>query len=199
MKIKTRIGIIVFVIIVIIFAVVFFYTPTKLFTPDNLSQVYKNNTKGFSIRYPAGFSVDDKYIYQEFDPENITGVKFTISTSTSSGTNLSSDSYVSVEEIPNAQICTATLFLYVGNSTSASTIVDGDTTYSVASSSDAGAGNRYEETVYALPGTNPCIAVRYFVHYGAFENYPAGAVREFDKQALLNQFDSIRHTLIIEK
>ena len=64
-------------------------------------------------------------------------------------------------------------------------------------STGAAAGNRYEETVYTLPGTNPCIAVRYFIHYGVFQNYPAGTVREFDQQALLASFDAIRHTLVI--
>ena len=70
-------------------------------------------------------------------------------------------------------------------------------TYSVASSTGAAAGNRYEETVYALPGTNHCIAVRYFIHYGVIENYPVGLVREFDKKSLLKEFDTIRRTLNI--
>ncbi|HVS79986.1 MAG TPA: hypothetical protein VHF05_03315, partial [Candidatus Paceibacterota bacterium] len=79
----------------------------------------------------------------------------------------------------------------------AKTITENGTDYSVASSTGAGAGNRYEETVYALPGTNPCVGVRYFVHYGVIENYPAGAVKEFDRQSLLSTFDSMRKTLIL--
>jgi hypothetical protein len=73
---------------------------------------------------------------------------------------------------------------------------DGEMLYSVASSTGAAAGNRYDETVYALPGTNPCIAVRYFIHYGVIENYPAGTVRAFDEAALRSEFDAIRRTLI---
>jgi hypothetical protein len=69
----------------------------------------------------------------------------------------------------------------------------------VASTTGAAAGNRYEETVYAIPGTNPCVAVRYFVHYGVIENYPPGTVRQFDKQALLDQFDRIRRTLVVNQ
>ena len=161
-----------------------------------LSKIYSNGSDGFSIRLPADYPVDEKYKYQEFGPsKTISGIKFTIAPSVATGTNLASDTYLSVEEIPKTKNCTASLFL--DNVKNTSMITDGSTTYSVASSTGAGAGNRYEETVYAMPGTNPCIALRYFIHYGVFENYPAGAVREFDHQALIEQFDAIRRTLIL--
>jgi hypothetical protein len=159
-------------------------------------QVYLNRAYGFSISAPDDFSIDEKYRYQELGPgKDISGVKFTIPQSAATGTNLNSDSYISVEEITNALACTANLFL---EAVTVRTIVDGDTTYSVGSSTDAAAGNRYEETVYALPGTNHCFAVRYFIHYGVIENYPAGAVREFVRGALLAQFDAIRRTLRLD-
>ncbi len=184
------------------------YTGCIVLAPQTagLSAAYANGTDGFSIRLPAlaasttnssaGYKPDESYQYQALGPgKAIAGVKFTIPGSLAAGTNLSTDSYVSVEQIPNSTECTASLFLDQGSR--AATLVEGDTTYSVASSSDAGAGNRYEETVYALPGTNPCVAVRYFIHYGAIENYPAGAVTQFDKNALLAHFDAIRRTLVI--
>ena len=164
-------------------------------TGVNLSQLYSNSAKGFSIRYPSDFTVDDTYKYQELGPgKDISGVKFTIPLSMKTGTNLGSDSYVSVEEISKTQTCTASLFLDQGL---AHTLTDRNIIYSVASSTGAGAGNRYEETVYATPITNGCLAIRYFIHYGVLENYPLGTVKQFDKQALLNQFDTIRHSLII--
>ncbi len=61
----------------------------------------------------------------------------------------------------------------------------------------AGAGNRYEETVYATPSMSSCVAVRYFIHYVAIENFPDDTVKAFDQEALLNQFDQIRRTLTI--
>ena len=61
----------------------------------------------------------------------------------------------------------------------------------------AGAGNRYFETVYAISGSSPCFAVRYFIHYSVIENYPAGTVQQFNEPALVSQFDSIRRTLTI--
>ncbi len=164
--------------------------------PGTLPQVYESGAQGFSLRYPTGFVVDEAYRYQAFGPgKDIGGVKFTIAPSIAQGTNLSDDSYVSVEQIPQARDCTAELFL--DQKASAQIVIDGEMTYLVASSTDAAAGNRYEETVYALPGTNPCIAVRYFIHYGVFENYEPGMVVRFDQSALLAQFDAIRRTLVI--
>ena len=167
---------------------------------SDLAQAYSNSTYEFSILLPKGYTPDASYTYQELGPgKDISGVKFTIATSTAAGTNLSPDTYISVEEIPKVQECSASLFLSPQGGTSAAETMTDDTgtTYSVASSTGAGAGNRYEETVYALPGTNPCVAVRYFIHYGVIDNYPPGAVQQFDEQALLTQFDAIRRSLVI--
>jgi membrane-bound inhibitor of C-type lysozyme len=165
-------------------------------TGSDLSQIYTSSTMNFSIRLPQGYMPDDSYQYQELGPgESIAGVKFTIPASLAQGTNLSPDTYLSVEELPKAQQCTATAFF--GPGITAQTVTDGDTTYSVASSSGAAAGNRYDETVYALPGTSPCVAVRYFIHYGVLDNYPPGAVQGFDENAILTEFDAIRQTLTL--
>ncbi|HEX5420317.1 MAG TPA: hypothetical protein VFY39_09980, partial [Gammaproteobacteria bacterium] len=102
------------------------------------------------------------------------------------------------EEISRSASCTATRFLPEG-APPAMDAKEGGTTYSVAKSMDAAAGNRYEETVLALPGTNPCMAIRYFVQYAVLQNYPAGAVREFDRKALLAQFNAMRRTLIVRR
>jgi len=163
---------------------------------SDLTEAYVNNGDGYSIRYPEGYAIDESYRYQSMGPnKDIAGTKLSISAALAQGTNLSSDTYLSVETIPQTRECDAKLFL--DQASGSSTVVDREVTYSVASSTGAAAGNRYEETVYALPGTNPCIAVRYFVHYGVIENYPAGAVREFDADALLAGFDAMRRTLII--
>ncbi len=170
--------------------------------PGNLPQVYESGSQGFSIRYPAEYTVNPNFQYQELGPgREIGGVSFTIPTSTAAGTNLAPDSYVSVEEIPQTQECTADLFLPPNSQTGVvgvTTTTDGGVIYSVASSTGAGAGNRYEEVAYAIPGTNPCIAVHYFIHYGVLENYPSGAVQAFNEPALLDQFNAIRRTLTLQ-
>lgn len=176
------------------------YIGCVLVKPDsgNLSEVYHTKGGSFSMRYPSGWVVDPSYVNtSEGEGKDIYGVKFSIPKNLALGTNLGSDSYVSVEEIPRANTCSADMFLYQGSRTV--NLTDGGTDYSVATSSDAGAGNRYEETVYALPGTNPCTAVRYFIHYSVFENYPAGTVEPFDRKELLSQFDSMRRTLVLNQ
>ncbi|MEK7600989.1 MAG: hypothetical protein AAB480_00450 [Patescibacteria group bacterium] len=157
-------------------------------------------TSTFSITYPAGYTADASYIYDQVNPKKpISGVKFTIPGSMATGTNLSSDTYLSVEWLPRAKKCTGDIYLAANVHPHSETFAS--TTYSVATSSGAAAGNIYEESVYALQGSSPCIAVRYFIHSGNIVNYPAqgepGAVREFDRAALLSAFDTIRASLLL--
>jgi membrane-bound inhibitor of C-type lysozyme len=166
--------------------------------PGGLPEFYESGAAGFSIRYPEGYSADADYEYQALGPgKAIPGVKLTIDPSIAAGTNLAADSYLSIERIPRGESCTASRFLASG--AAAAAVKDAGTTYSAARSTEAAAGNRYEESVFALLGTDPCIAVRYFIHYSVLENYPPGAVRAFDRDALIGQFDAMRHTLILAR
>lgn len=151
---------------------------------------------GFSIQYPKNYSINESYMYQGLGEEGIPGIKVTVPKDVSDKTNLSSDSGVSIEYVPNAETCTASIFLY-GNPT-ATTMTDGGVSYSVATDSGAGAGNIYEEKVYALAGANPCIAVRYFIHSTQLANYPEGTKKAFDREQLLAEFDAIRHSLTLK-
>jgi hypothetical protein len=85
--------------------------------------------------------------------------------------------------------------LLAGTHATSTLVTDNDVTYSFASSSDAAAGNRYEESVYALPGSEPCLAIRTFIHYGVFENYASGTVRVFDRESLNKTFALIRNSV----
>ncbi len=180
---------------------------TATSTNTTLPQAYSSAGEGFSIRLPAGYTVDESHVYQATPTKKFAGVKFTIPLAMATGTNLGRDTYISVERLATTSIastasstaatCTGSKFF---DGTHANqTITQNGVTYSVASSSGAGAGNRYEETVYALANSNPCVAVRYFIHYSVFENYPAGSIVEFNKQAILDQFDQIRKTLVVLK
>ena len=141
--------------------------------------------------------LDSAYMYTGAGPERvISGAKFTIDPAMASGTNLSADSYVSVESLPGA-INSCSAEIYLADPHSAGFTDEGGHRYSIATSSGAAAGNRYEETVFATPIDGGCVAVRYFIHYSVLENYPEDTVQAFDRQALLSQFDSIRKTLVL--
>lgn len=177
-------------------------------TPVVATHTYRDDVLGFSITLPtelspapseALYSVNPSYEYSAMGPgTSVLGVKFTIPSILSKGTNLSNDSYISVEHLSDAQECTAGAF--IGVPTAEPDIIhEGVLTYSFATSSEAGAGNRYEEYVYARRDSSPCIAIRYFIHYAAIQNFPEGAVTEFDKAGLLATFDEIRRTLVFSK
>ena len=174
------------------------YTGCILVSPDpsgTLTQIYATSTLGFSLRMPPGYT-PAAYTYQALGPGKVIGgVKFTIPAADTSGTNLSKDSYVGVEELPNSKTCLASEFLSPGAKDS--TFSDSGVDYSAATSSGAGAGNIYDEAVFSIPGTSPCIAVRYFIHSNQVANYPAGTVVAFNKVAVINEFDNIRRSLVI--
>jgi membrane-bound inhibitor of C-type lysozyme len=164
--------------------------------PGDLPNAFADESGSFSIRYPAGYKFNDSYVYESFGPgKEIHGIKFTIPEEMATGTNLSKyDTGVSVETVPAVQDCSAGLFL--DGNPDVKTVNDNGMEISVASGAGAGAGNFYEENVFAFPGTNPCVAVRYLIHSTNIFNYPEGAVREFNKDALIFQFDKIKHSLI---
>ncbi|MDD3531396.1 MAG: hypothetical protein PHV99_02295 [Candidatus Pacebacteria bacterium] len=169
--------------------------PASSSAQASLTRPYSNTPMKVLLQLPDDYTIDESYRYQELGPgKDILGANFIIPAAVADGTNLGTDSSLSIEQLPKLKECTAAPFLWQ-DGVAVRTIVEGSTTYSVAAATGAAAGSRYEETVYALPGTNPCIAVRYFIHYGVIENYPAGAVREFDRAALLATFDAIRHSL----
>lgn len=150
-------------------------------------------TSTYSIVYPDGYTLDENYAYQGVPKKPVPGVKFVIPGTTATGTNLSSDSGVSVESLPRAKACTADIYIY--QNVKAHDVTVGSTVWSVASTSDAGAGNFYEEEVYALKDSKPCTAIRYMIHTTNIDNYPTGTVTAFNRDALLKDFDSIRDSL----
>ena len=163
------------------------------------SLAYASSTLGFSISYPERYRVIDSYTYDQFGPKKlIRGVKFAIPMSMAIGTNLSgSDTGVSVEWLPHAKKCTADI--YIPANVPSFTLTDAGVQYSIASTSGAGAGNFYEEKVYAIASSTPCTAVRYFIHSTNIGNYEPGSVREFDPVSLLKEFDAIRTSLILNR
>ena len=159
--------------------------------------VFASSTMGVSVRYPDGYTVNAKYAYTNLGPNQpaIAGVKFLIPAALYQGTNLSGyNTGVSIEQLPRDTVCSPNDFL--SSTSTEKTVTDHGVTYKMATLSDAGAGNFYTETVYAVQDTSLCTAVRYFIHSTNIGNYTPGAVKEFDKAALLAQFDKIRESVV---
>ncbi len=158
---------------------------------------FTNASSTFTVQYPQGWTPNADYKYTGVSAAKpISGVQFKIPGEMATGTNLSADTYVSVEQLPRATSCVADIYLL--DNVKPQAIDANGHSYSLASTSEAAAGNRYEEWVYAIPGSTPCTAARYFIHYGAIENYPTdGSVKEFDRAALLAIFDSIRDSISV--
>jgi hypothetical protein len=166
--------------------------------PGGLPNTYSDGAVGFSIRYPEDYKINTNYKYQYLGPgKDIYGVKFIIPEALAAGTNLSSyDTGVSVEVIPAVQDCNANLFL--DQAENVQRIADStNVEYFVGSMIQGAAGNRYEERVWALIDTNPCVAVRYFIHSTNIDNYELGTVQQFDPRTFLEKFDQIRQSLTI--
>lgn len=172
---------------------------------NDLPAMYSAQSGAFSLRLPEiggavtdGYRIDDSFVNTLSPDLSITGVRFTIPESWATSTNLSSDSYISIEQIPQQQECSGDMF-FDGEHT-ATAYTEGEVLYSRSTVSDAGAGNRYEQIIYALPGTNPCTAVRYMIHSTAIENYGTSSdITAFNRDSLIAEFDAIRKTLVINQ
>lgn len=158
--------------------------------------IYHDAKYGFSISYPNGWKLDTQHVYDAFGPgKEIPGIAFVIPASMAKGTNLSRDSYIAVEVLPAATICDFSGF--VDATDKSYPMTDAGRRYSYAEAGEGAAGNYYEQYIYALTGSKPCLGVRYFIHSTNIGAYDPGTVREFDRAALLAQFDRIRRTLVL--
>jgi hypothetical protein len=156
-------------------------------------ETYAGN--GFTLTLPEGYTANPQFEYDQLGGgRNIPGTSFTIPERISTGSNLSADTYLSVERLPaGGGPCTASRFLPEGATIQSTT--EKGVAYSVGTFEDAGAGNRYDESVYVLVKSRPCTAVRYFVHSTNIGNYDPGSVTAFNEPALIAQFDKIRRSL----
>ena len=158
------------------------------------TSTYASST--FSVVYPTDLTVDPAFDNTEVSAAKpINGVKFAFPQAMATGTNLAADTFISVEELPRAKICTGDI--YLKQNVKSTKFIDGNVTYSLATTSSNAAGNIYEEYVYALPGSSPCTAVRYFIHSTDIHNYQPGTIQPFDRAKLLNTFDAIRRSLML--
>ena len=120
-------------------------------------------------------------------------MKFGVPTAMTQGTNLSTESGISVEVLPRANNCTGDIFLLAN--VRAQAMTEGAVNYSVASASTTEDGTTIEETVYAFPSGSPCIAVRYFLESSEIDATATGT-RAFDRASVIAAFDEIRRSIV---
>lgn len=155
--------------------------------------LYEDSTYSFTVEVPKDFIIDENYELEVNSFLKSMGVSFKVPTSFTEGTNLSADTYMTVEWIPVLSSCSPQHYLNPVMGTS--TVTQNGTVYDVATSMDAGAGNFYEQIVYMAAQPGSCLAVRYFIHTTNINNYPEGTVREYDRAALLEIFDRMRFSI----
>ena len=170
--------------------------PEEPITQEPQTATYASSTLGggISLTYPTDYRVNASYAYEGFVGKPIAGVSFAIPASMVAGTNLSDDTYISVESLPRARSCSGDIYLLAN--VRAEELSDGGREWSFASSTEAAAGNVYEEHVYAIPASDPCVAVRYYIHSGNIANFDPGVATEFDRFALLSALDAIRRSIV---
>ncbi len=154
---------------------------------------YANSSFGFSAEVPPDFAVNESYFNYTLGPgKEIPGISFVIPESMATGTNLSADTRMSVEVLSRAA-CTPSDFIVTKSKGTPVTI--GGNSYVYAISSGAGAGNRYEESIYVTKQRELCYGIRFFIHSTAIGNYSEGTRKEFDKMALVSTFKKIMETV----
>jgi len=184
----------------------------------NLPNTYLDPDIGFTVRYPKNFKIDTSYKYQLSPDKEIKGVKFILVQPQSvSDPYADSGTGVSIETIPDTDNCSADLFFdtkvesklrdFVINIKI--TLTNDEVnycptrlfTFSVASRIKKVDNHYYYEKVYALPGTNPCIGIRYFIHSidYSYNFEKEGTISRIYKNSInyySNEFEKIKDSFI---
>lgn len=160
-------------------------------------KVYESLKYGFKINTPEDFKIDENYRYLLPGNKYLEGVKFSVPERFFKGTNLSSETYISVEKISNPlSACSMDEFSGYHELTGIEKV--GKLSFSKAISISAGVGNRYDETILVTKVEDGCLGIRFFIHYTVIENYPEGSVKEYDDKLLRETFSDIFKTIEIK-
>jgi hypothetical protein len=159
---------------------------------------YADYNLGLSVRYPSDFAVDDTYNYPGLGSDKpIQGIAFTVPESKLKGTNLLRGTQASVEIVPNMSVCHVKLFL--SNPTNIRSFIEDDVLYSSGILKTGNKNNEYEEQVYAISGSSPCVAIRYLIRTEPITSYNAASVALYNRKDLLLVFDTMRRSLTVQK
>lgn len=89
--------------------------------------------------------------------------------------------------------CTEPITLDAGETVTGELMID-SVSFTKTESSGVGAGNIYEQIHYRAAQDGTCFEFTYFIHYGNIGNYDPASVTDFDRDALVQQFDEVLST-----
>ena len=144
--------------------------------------LYSNPQYGFSLRYPASATIAaGDQADGELDLAGTTAVVVKLDPVLFKGSNLGEASVaVGISDDPSTvAACTAGTPAQGEKPEGAVTLSGVE--FSRFSFEDAGAGNRYASTSLRAVRDNRCYEIVEFLHWSEIENYPAGAVKAFDR------------------
>lgn len=159
-------------------------------TENETSAVYESVSGRFSVSHSSDLTVATTIANDQFG----SSVSFLFPASLISGTNLSADSRISIEEKTTTD-CLPTSFIaqpMIGDDDDAiKTETVSGKTYSTFGFSDAAAGNRYDTSIYSIAKGGQCYGLQLFLHSTNIGNYDPGTVREFDNAKVQAYFREI--------
>ena len=162
-----------------------------------------NNTAGgFSIAYPIDFDTQDNYSATpstdwRAGANNVSGIKYfilTVPRAFEPQTNFSDTTLTVGASSAKAAVAQCMVPDQSGGpATATSSATINGITFTVFTSSDAGAGNLYQTTSYRTLHAGKCYAVEYTVHSSQIANYPSSYnLQPFDQAKI----DSLMQTII---
>lgn len=198
-------------IIALSFVVMLFATQQLYASSDKLTKIY--NGKGFSIRYPSDYKIDDTGLIEGTYLSSERIINGVVISKTDKGSNLSWAS-ISLErkELPaNAKCSALSAEPVLGLDSLAEPVLgldgltedrqpksikDGSKSYSTISLGDAAMQKSISEDIWAIEDTNPCIIIRYVISSTKAAAFDP-PLREFDEKSLRQTFDKIRHSITL--
>ena len=159
---------------------------------------YTDRSSTFSFIFPKDFSVsgtDMGYNSQSWaQGATTTGMELAridVPQNYESGTNFGNAWFtVGASSNPSAVATCLVNTFDVPTATTTRTIING-VLFTKMTFTGAGAGNRYDTTSYRAIHAGMCYAIEYTIHYGVLQNYPKGAVTQFNEQKIRSALDHV--------
>jgi len=153
---------------------------------------YINDKTGISIRYPDNCSVYESVLRNH----NGEGFSIIFPDSLIEGTNLSMDSFISVERLSKGTNWSSKNIIEALNFSSHTELI-GDTIFDVSTGSEGTMGNIYQEIVSLATIGEYTYCLRLFLHSHNLGAYDPGTVKKFDYEIFLSTYTSIRKSFKI--